>query len=209
MTEVTSLDIRRAAMGLLARRDYSRQELRDRLLQKFSRQINNQRLPFGRVPIDRVPTVNASGSPSSSLQAAAIAPDEARALIDTVSATEELAETPLDLEALILSELDQLQRENLQSDERFVESFINGRKSRGDGPYKIRQALRFKGVSDGLVERLLDEGSEEWLALAERVYRKKFGSDKPANARDYKEKARRQRFMQQRGFPGWMLDALL
>lgn len=184
-------------MGLLARRDYSRQELRDKLLQKFSRQVNHQRLPFGRVP--------KTGSSS------AAQPESHREALDAfegIASPDQSSATAVDLEALIQAELDQLQQDNLQSDQRFVESFINGRKSRGDGPFKIRQALRLRGVSDLLVERLLNESDDEWFELASRVYRKKFGGDKKPGDRDYTEKARRQRFMQQRGFPGWMLEEL-
>lgn len=184
-SSVTALDIRRVAMGLLARRDYSRQELRDKLLRRFS----------GFIP------ASADGSLSSS---SCIPPNDSLQLAD-----------------LIEQELAGLQSDNLQSDERFLESFINGRKAKGHGPYKIRQALHGKGIADSLLQRYLDDSDEGWLTLAYKVYQKKYGKSfstdfnasndiqrEDFQALDFKEKARRMRFLQQRGFPSWVMDAL-
>lgn len=98
---------------------------------------------------------------------------------------------------LINEQLAELREENLQSDERFVESFVNGRISRGKGPMVIRQELRHKGVADELVALHLTGDPDLWLDIAEQTYRKKFGNKPVA---DQKDKARRQRFMQYRGF---------
>lgn len=163
-------------MTLLARRDYSRQELRDKLRRRFS---GHSATPY---------------SPDSLLD-----DDSEEHVADSVAAGE-------CLDALIDRELAALAAENLQSDERFLESFINGRKAKGHGPYKIRQALRGKGVSDALLEHWLDDQDEDWVILAEAVYHKKFGHSPP---QDYREKARRMRFLQQRGFPGWVMEQLL
>ena len=110
------------------------------------------------------------------------------------------------LEQIIANQVTLLVDENLQSDDRFVESFINGRRAKGHGPDKIRRDLRQKSVSEVLVERYLDECDEQWLELARRVYQKKFGDKGP---KDYREKAKRWRFMQMRGFPHGLIEALL
>ena len=75
---------------------------------------------------------------------------------------------------LIVAQISILTSENLQSDERFVESFINDRKSQGKGPLRIRQELEQRKVSSDLVAEYLDEDNEQWQELAKDVYSKKF-----------------------------------
>ena len=98
---------------------------------------------------------------------------------------------------LIEEQLQRLQDESLQSDERFTEAFINSKKNSGKGPLAIRQQLQQKGLSPALIEMGLQAIEEEWFALAENAYEKKY-SGKPIV--DQKEKAKRMRFMQGRGF---------
>ena len=100
---------------------------------------------------------------------------------------------------VLVEQLTLLNNENLQSDERFVESFINSRKSRGKGPAMIRQELKQRGVDAELVACYLADDNHQWLEIATEAYLKKFG-DKPVA--DQKDKAKRLRFMQYRGFSG-------
>lgn len=93
--------------------------------------------------------------------------------------------------------LQTLTQEGLQSDERFMESFIHARMGRGSGPTKIKAELRQRGLSDTLVEACLDERNTGWYKVAEEVRKKKFGDSKPA---DFKERAKQSRFLQYRGF---------
>ena len=86
---------------------------------------------------------------------------------------------------------------NLLSDVRFVEEFVASRLRRGSGPLKIREELRGRGVDDTLVDTTLDRYSEEWVDAAAGVRRKRFGAALP---REYAERARQARFLQQRGF---------
>ena len=99
--------------------------------------------------------------------------------------------------ALIEQQLQRLVEDRLQSDERFVESFVNGRKRQGKGPARIRQELQQKGVSSYLISQCLEASRDEWNELALEVYLRKFG-DTPVV--DHKDRARRLRFMQYRGF---------
>lgn len=101
------------------------------------------------------------------------------------------------LDAVIIEQVKILAADNLQSDERYIESFINGRKSQGKGPLRIRQELEYKGISAELIADFLAEDDPLWQLLAEEVYRKKFASS-PIN--DYQDKSKRLRFMQYRGF---------
>ena len=90
-----------------------------------------------------------------------------------------------------------LQRDNLQSDRRFLESVVNYRINAGFGPIKIRYGLRQKGVSDDLVDNYLSGLDVDWESnmAAQRI--KKFGDSLPV---DYKEKMKQARFLQNRGF---------
>ena len=87
--------------------------------------------------------------------------------------------------------------ENLQSDQRFAESFVRQRLARGHGPLRLRQEAKQRGLSGSDLDAALASVAPDWFELAERCYRKKFG-DEPAG--DIQDKARRVRFMSYRGF---------
>ena len=100
-------------------------------------------------------------------------------------------------EQLLEAELQRLAQEGLQCDERFAESFARQRAGRGSGPLRVRQEMRVKGLSDTDITRAFELAELDWFSLAAEVFQKKFGA---APASDMKEKARRARFMQYRGF---------
>ena len=93
--------------------------------------------------------------------------------------------------------LQQLADDGLQSDRRFVESFVQSRISQGKGPLRIHADLGQRGVAEGLVDAVLEEAGEDWFALASAARQKKFGRSRPA---DFRDKARQMRFLQYRGF---------
>ena len=93
--------------------------------------------------------------------------------------------------------LSRLAEQDLLSDERFTESFVNQRFHRGSGPLKIRAELRQKGVSDAMIETFLNQHNGLWSESALAVRIKKYGSECPS---DIKETARQTRFLQSRGF---------
>ena len=156
---IKPMDIRRAAMDLLARREHAFQELVNKLSTKFLRCSD-----YGYA-------------------------------IEKASLLE-----------LIFDQILILKNENLQSDERYVESFINGRKSQGKGPIRIRRELEQKQVSSQLINNYLNETSEEWESLARQVYLKKFGQGESKN---YQEKTKRLRFLVYRGFPHELLRSIV
>lgn len=94
--------------------------------------------------------------------------------------------------------LEQLVKNNLLSDERFSESYINMRKRRGYGPLRIAQELRERGVSDELFSDMLDQHNPEWRVVMQQQYVKKYGQEL---AQEYTEKAKRAKYLQSRGFP--------
>ena len=144
--DVSPADMRMAAMNLLARREHSLGELRQKLRRRF----------------------------------------------DNV--------------AMLETQLQKLVEENLQSDDRFAESFARQRAGRGYGPARVRQEMREKNLSDLAIARAFESAELDWPALAEMVFRKKFGEPGPV---ELKEKARRMRFMQYRGFSADQYEHLL
>lgn len=97
---------------------------------------------------------------------------------------------------------DQLQRlgsEGLQSDERFAESFVRQRISRGQGPLRIDRDLQQRSVASTTICAALAAAQVDWCELAATVLQKRFG---PGTAADARELARRARFLQYRGFSG-------
>jgi len=93
--------------------------------------------------------------------------------------------------------VEQLSEQGLQSDQRFVESFVRSRFQQGKGPLRIVQELRHKGVCEQLVERELAEFGVDWQQLARDVRIKRFGTKPPE---DLKARAKQLRFLQYRGF---------
>tara|TARA_Y100000782_G_scaffold75367_1_gene81323 strand:+ start:293 stop:736 length:444 start_codon:yes stop_codon:yes gene_type:complete len=100
-------------------------------------------------------------------------------------------------------ELDRLVEDGLLSDERFCEAYIYARSQRGYGPARLREELRQRGVSESLVERSLAEADQDWQALADQVFAKRFPE---GVAREPVERGKQLRFMQYRGFSGFRAD---
>jgi len=94
--------------------------------------------------------------------------------------------------------IENLINNNLLSEERFTESYINMRKRRGYGPGRIAQELRERGISEDYFADFLDRNNPDWHEVMRRQYRKKYGVEL---ADDYAEKVRRAKHLQSRGFP--------
>lgn len=93
--------------------------------------------------------------------------------------------------------LDCLAAEGLQSDQRFAEAYCRAKSARGYGPHQVQNGLRVKGIAADLAVEVVD--AMDWLDLAAQAVAKKYGG-KPCA--DVREKARRIRFLQYRGFTG-------
>jgi regulatory protein len=91
--------------------------------------------------------------------------------------------------------LDELERENWLSNERFAHSLVNRRAPR-EGAGRIVQTLRQHGVSDQHIAEISSSLKETEPDRALEVWQKKFGHA-PANAKEF---ARQYRFMASRGF---------
>lgn len=93
------------------------------------------------------------------------------------------------------SVLAQLAGEGLFNEARYVENYVSAHAGRGQGPARIGADLRRNGVPDALIEQGLSV--PDWVELARKVRRGKFGAESPL---DWPEKARQARFLQYRGF---------
>jgi regulatory protein len=109
-------------------------------------------------------------------------------------------------DAMIDEQIARLTGENLQSNLRFSESYARQRVGRGYGPVRVREELRERGASGLDVAAAMEELQVDWFAVASEVALKKFGALAPG---DIKEKARRARFMQYRGFTAEHYQKLL
>ncbi len=101
--------------------------------------------------------------------------------------------------------LDRLENDQLLSDDRFVEAFIRSHINKGQGPMRISQELRQKGITDETISLALEALDVDWFEKAEFTRQKKFGSKLP---QELKEKARQIRFLQYRGFPSGIVMEL-
>ncbi len=154
---VSRLELRRAAMDLLARREHSLQELSAKLRRRFR----------GR-PID---------------------------------------------DAELDGSLRHLQDDGLLSDTRYAASRARQLVVRGYGPNRIREDLRKAGVEhqiDNALDDVLDDASD-WRDYAAAVYQKKYQGIPIVG--DFhsrqKEKAKRLRFLQYRGFSAELSSQLV
>ncbi len=100
-------------------------------------------------------------------------------------------------EDVIETVVDRLSEENLQSDDRFTEAFVNMRRKKGQGPVSILNDLQERGVSHVLQEDHIDSRDEIWTEMITQVRHKKFGSSLP---KDFTKRAKQARFLQYRGF---------
>lgn len=103
---------------------------------------------------------------------------------------------------LIISELNKLETEGLLSDQRFTQAYINARANKLYGPERIKQELRQSGINNEMIEDHFNATDIDWLAHLQRLEKKKFGN---FPATDIKERSKRQRFFQYRGFDSDMI----
>ncbi|MBA2649978.1 MAG: recombination regulator RecX [Legionella sp.] len=85
----------------------------------------------------------------------------------------------------------------LQSDERFVESYSRSRIRQGYGPLKITQELKQKKLDANLIFKILNQDDAHWVDHATRVWLKK---NKGQVEWSFAELQKQQRFLLYRGF---------
>lgn len=93
--------------------------------------------------------------------------------------------------------LDDLVKRDYLSDERFTEAYIHIRKQKGFGPLRIATELNERGVDENVYYAYLHSSDDDWNESLEKTYQTKYRG-KPVS--DFREKAKRIRFLQYRGF---------
>lgn len=101
--------------------------------------------------------------------------------------------------------IDRLDEEGWQSDERFAESYTRHRIKKGFGPLKINYELRQRGIEGFDFEPIVLELADSWFQLLVLLYEKKYLEK---GCLSQKEKQKRSRFLQQRGFSHEMIHSL-
>ncbi|AMX02870.1 regulatory protein RecX [Microbulbifer thermotolerans] len=109
---------------------------------------------------------------------------------------------------------ERLHQLNYQSDRRFAEVFTRSKIQRGYGPLRIRRELQQRGIHRDLIGDALEGVQVDWFALAAEQLQRRFHtpvSRALPREQQWKERARRQRFLANRGFSAeaiqWSLDA--
>ncbi|HVV97825.1 MAG TPA: regulatory protein RecX [Rhodanobacteraceae bacterium] len=84
-----------------------------------------------------------------------------------------------------------------QSDDRFGIVIARTRIAQGYGPARIRAELKSHGLSDAAIRAAVEAADADWLDVAARQLKRRFGA-RPAPDAD--ERARRAQFLLRRGF---------
>lgn len=101
--------------------------------------------------------------------------------------------------SLIAAVVDELAAQNLLSDQRFAELYVEQRSRRGYGPMRIQQELYQRGVSADLIEQALSTQQDNWARHADFAWNKYLHTHNIAA--DSKEfKLIKQKFLYNRGF---------
>jgi regulatory protein len=101
----------------------------------------------------------------------------------------------------VITLVDELSRENYQSDQRVAEIMLSSQMRKGKGPNQIKMKLKNKKVDHQLIQDELKETN--WAQQAYELKVKKYGTDV---ATDQKLKAKQIRFLMYRGFE---MDAIM
>lgn len=108
-------------------------------------------------------------------------------------------------EPAIAAALDRLTANGALDERRLAERYVAERADKGFGPLRILAELREKGVPEALIRERLADWNDRWPECLARLRDRRYGLAPPA---DRAELARRQRFLQQRGFPADLIRRL-
>ena len=101
----------------------------------------------------------------------------------------------------VIQLVDELARENYQSDQRVAEMIVRSQMRKGKGPNRIKLALNAKKIDKSLVQDDMKE--VDWYEEAYQLKVKKYGTEV---TKDSRIKAKQIRFLQYRGFE---MDAIM
>lgn len=100
-------------------------------------------------------------------------------------------------ENLLHQVLDKMSAEGYQSDARCAGMLVRQRVGQGYGERRVRFDLQQKGLASALIDAALEEEAVDWFEQARELVQRKYAG-RPAA--DMKEKAKRVRHLQGRGF---------
>lgn len=83
------------------------------------------------------------------------------------------------------------------NEQRYMTSFVRQKISAGLGQYRIKQELNQHGIKSSESELYFEQMEFDWFEQALATYQKKYGQ---SQCDDFKEKGKRFRYMQYRGF---------
>ena len=106
----------------------------------------------------------------------------------------------------LLKEIDKLSDQNLQSDERFSESYIRSRYNSGFGPSRIKYDLSKRRVAESIINDAFREIDLNWVEKLKKENIKKYGNENPKNMQ---ELSKRTKFFVQRGFDQEMIRKII
>ena len=106
----------------------------------------------------------------------------------------------------LLKEIDKLSDQNLQSDERFSESYIRSRYNSGFGPSRIKYDLSKRRVAESIINDAFREIYLNWVEKLKKENIKKYGNENPKNMQ---ELSKRTKFFVQRGFDQEMIRKII
>lgn len=92
---------------------------------------------------------------------------------------------------------------NWLSEQRYCEGFVRSRINKGQGKIRIKNDGRGHQLDSDILAQAIDTQEVDWFELALSTYQRRYGKNPIANihAKEHvKEKAKRLRFMQYRGF---------
>lgn len=95
--------------------------------------------------------------------------------------------------------LDYCESKSYLDDCRYGEMLVRAHIEKGHGLLRIKQVLIQKGLSQEHIQQVLDCTDCDWFELAKTKAIKKYGSN-TLDAKDYKEKAKRVRYLVGQGF---------
>jgi len=106
----------------------------------------------------------------------------------------------------LLKEIDKISDQNLQSDERFSESYIRSRYNSGFGPSRIKYDLSKRRVAELIINNAFRDIDLNWLEKLKKENIKKYGNENPKNMQ---ELSKRTKFFVQRGFDQEMIRKII
>lgn len=206
-------ELKRRAIALLARREYSRAELARKLLSGAGGFGRGRRATTagGRSRRGRDEVGTASGRDASTGWAAAAAAgvdgwDDGRPPRD--DSPEAAAQAQQSRQAvsaeLVEQVLDELSEQRLLSDRRMAEALVRSGSARF-GAARLQQDLQRKGVDPALIGDVLHPLADNEIERARAVWQRRFGQPPT----DIKDKARQYRFLLGRGFASRVVAAVV